>query len=195
MENRLFATLDPTTKRTALPGGTEILLTDTVGFIRKLPHDLIDAFHSTLEEALTADFLIHVVDASNQEVLHHIETTEDVLRELGAVEIPSLLVFNKIDLCTDPFHVGELKRRYPQAIFVSVKQKKGIESFAPRMEKLVFPKDETSLFRLPNSRYDLAALLHRGGSVLSEKYEDSTVTITARVSEKLRGRLSEYLLE
>ncbi len=195
VENRLFATLDPTTKRTALPGGTEILLTDTVGFIRKLPHDLIDAFHSTLEEALTADFLIHVVDASNPEALHHIETTEEVLRELGASEIPSLLVFNKTDLCDDPFQIGELERRYPQAIFVSVKRKKGLEAFPPRMEKLIFPRAETSLFRLPNSRYDLAALLHRGGSVVSEEYEDSAVMITARVSEKLRGRLSKYLME
>jgi GTP-binding protein HflX len=195
VENRLFATLDPTTKKMALPGGTEILLTDTVGFIRKLPHDLIDAFHSTLEEAVVADFLIHVVDASNPEVEHHIETTEEVLAELGAVDTPTLLVFNKTDLCREPYTLETLERRYPEALFVSVTRGDGLEEFADRIERLAFSEDRTSHFRLPLSRYDLAALLHRGGSVLSERYNGSYVDVTAKVSEKIRGQLADYLHE
>ena len=195
VENRLFATLDPTTKRLALPGGTEVLLTDTVGFIRKLPHDLVDAFHSTLEEAVVADFLIHVVDASNPEAVHHMETTMEVLGELGASETPTILVFNKIDLCTDGYELERLKMDYPDALFVSVRRGEGLDAFPQAIEQIIFADSRTSRFRMPISRYDLAALLHRGGSVISERYIDSEVEVVARVSDKMRGRLAEYLIE
>ncbi|MFP4617832.1 MAG: GTPase HflX [Spirochaetaceae bacterium] len=193
--NRLFATLDPSTKKMALPGGAEILLTDTVGFIRKLPHDLVDAFHSTLEEAVLADFLVHVVDASNSEALHHIETTKEVLAELGVIDTPTLYVFNKIDLCKDTYHLESLRKDYPEALFISLKTGAGLENFSKAVEKLAFRGDKTSLFRLPLSRYDIAAFLHRGGSVISERYDGSVVEIKAKVSKKIRGLLQEFLVE
>ncbi|MFO7849126.1 MAG: GTPase HflX, partial [Spirochaetia bacterium] len=193
--NRLFATLDPSTKKMALPGGAEILLTDTVGFIRKLPHDLIDAFHSTLEEAVLADFLVHVVDASNPEAEHHIETTKEVLAELGVIDTPTLYIFNKTDLCKDTYHLESLQKDYPEALFISLKKGEGLEDFDEAVEKLAFRGDKTCLFRLPLSRYDIAAFLHRGGSVISERYDGSVMEIKAKVSGKIRGRLEEFLVE
>lgn len=193
VENQLFATLDPTTRKMDLQGGTRVLLTDTVGFIRKLPHSLINAFHSTLEEAVVADFLLHVLDASNPEVEHHLETTREVLAELETGEIPTLLVFNKIDLCGEPYQLEQLKRSYPEALFISVKKELGLAALIASIEELIFRLAPLTRFRIPISRYDLAAELHRSGTVLEEKYEDSYVAIEARVPVRLKNKLADYL--
>lgn len=193
VEDRLFATLDPTTRKMELPGGTKVLLTDTVGFIRKLPHNLVDAFHSTLEETVAADFLLHIVDASNPEALHHIQTTLEVLSELETEPIPSLMVFNKTDLCTDPYRITELKNTYPEALFVSVKENQGLEEIHGAIEKILFHSVPRVVFLFPMDRYDLAAEVHRTGSVLQEQYEDGFVRITARVPVKLKNKLAEFL--
>ncbi len=193
VENQLFATLDPTTRKMELQGGTRVLLTDTVGFIRKLPHSLVNAFHSTLEEAIVADFLLHVLDASNPEVEHHLETTGEVLAELETGNIPSLLIFNKTDLCNDTYQLDHLKRTYPQALFVSIKTGAGIGDIAASIERLLFEVVPRVRFHFPIHRYDLAAEVHRSGTVIEETYEDSFVSIDARVPVRLKNKLSGYL--
>lgn len=193
VEDQLFATLDPTTKKTELPGGTKVLLTDTVGFIRKLPHNLIDAFHSTLEETVVADILIHVLDASNPEVRHHIETTKEVLNELEVGDTPTLLVFNKIDLCTDEFWLNELRHDFPEAVFISIKANIGLDQIIRKLEGMLFDATPQVQFRFPLSRYDLAAEIHRSGKVMREEYQDEYVVIDARVPVKLKYKFSEYL--
>jgi GTP-binding protein HflX len=193
VENQLFATLDPTTRKMDLQGGTRILLTDTVGFIRKLPHSLVNAFHSTLEETLVADFLLHVLDASNPEVEHHLETTNEVLAELETGDIPTLLIFNKIDVCDDAYQLEHLKRTYPDALFVSVKTGAGIGDIAASIERLLFEVVPRVRFHFPINRYDLAAEVHRSGTVLEETYEDSYVSIDARVPVRLKKKLSGYI--
>ncbi len=118
VEDKLFATLDPTTRRIDLPGGVPLLLTDTVGFVRKLPHRLIESFKATLEEALMADFLVHVLDASQPEVFTFHKTTMDVLAELGAKEKRVITVFNKIDLLgEDDTTLNMLRRHFPDALY------------------------------------------------------------------------------
>jgi GTP-binding protein HflX len=194
VENKLFATLDPTTKKTHLPGGTEVLFTDTVGFIRKLPHDLVDAFHSTLEEAIVADFLLLVLDASDPEVEHHLEATREVLRELELHDSPTILIFNKIDRVADRFFLEQLCRDHPEALFVSLKEHTGLQELPERIERLLFGALRPHRFRFPLSRYDLATHLHRTGRVLSEEYVDNAVVVEARVPEKTRGQLEEYLV-
>jgi GTP-binding protein HflX len=119
IRDRLFATLDPTTRRVRLPYGGEVLLTDTVGFIRRLPHELIEAFKSTLEEAVLADFLVHVLDASGSCFEDHMRITRKILMELGAADKPVITVFNKIDLCPDPAFVRAAAQGYPNPVILS----------------------------------------------------------------------------
>jgi len=195
VENKLFATLDPTTKKSNLPGGTEVLFTDTVGFIRKLPHNLVDAFHSTLEEAVVADFLIQVLDASDPEVEHHLETTREVLKKLGVHNTPSILIFNKIDRLENGFRLEQLQRDYPEALFISLKEHRRLDALPEAIEKLLFSNMRPRRFRFPLSRYDLASHLHRAGRVVSEEYVDNAVVVEARVPEKTRGQLKAYQIQ
>ncbi|MFW6344101.1 MAG: hypothetical protein ACOC2B_05105, partial [Sediminispirochaetaceae bacterium] len=116
-------------------------------------------------------------------------------RELGIDDKFTITVFNKIDLCKDTYHLESLRKDYPEALFISLKNGAGLENFSKAVEKLAFRGDKTSLFRLPLSRYDIAAFLHRGGSVISERYDGSVVEIKAKVSKKIRGRLQEFLVE
>ena len=193
VEDKLFATLDPVTKRIKLKGGNELLLTDTVGFIRRLPHDLVDAFKSTLEETLFADFLIHVLDASSPEVESHYETTMAVLKELGAADKEMITVFNKMDLCGDAHHVAEIHAKHPDGVFVSVKDQSGYDELFAAIEEVLYKASPTSLFRIPSARHDLAALVHRTGKVLRETYLEDAIEINAYVPPKTMGLLKEYL--
>jgi GTP-binding protein HflX len=127
IRDKLFATLDPTTRRAPLPCGGEILLTDTVGFIRRLPHELIEAFKSTLEEAVLADFLVHVLDASAARFEDHARITQKILMELGAADKPVITVFNKIDLCPDPASVSAAAGGYPNPVLLSAARGTGRE--------------------------------------------------------------------
>ena len=193
VENKLFATLDPTTRRIELEGGSTLLLTDTVGFIRKLPHDLVETFKSTLEETRYADFLVHVLDASNREILHHYQTTLAVLDELGVADKPMLTVFNKIDKCTDDLYLLPFQQFNLQHVSVSVKTGQGLEQLSANIEKVLYDSIEVCTYHLPVSRYDLVALMHRKGNVLQEQHEAEQICITARLPEDIRGRLQEFL--
>jgi GTP-binding protein HflX len=191
VEDKLFATLDPTTRRLEIGKGKPILMTDTVGFIRRLPHDLVDAFHSTLEEAALADMLIQVIDAADPEADIHFDTTMTVLKELGADTTPMIVVLNKIDRL-DSAALEELQKRYPEAVSVSAKNRSGLDELACRMDVLI--SGATHTFRFPNNRHDLAALLHRNGSVLSEQYGDEYIQMEARAGERVLGTLREWIV-
>lgn len=139
-ENKLFATLDSTTRRLRLPVGTQILLVDTVGFIRRLPHSLIDAFRSTLEEASRANLLLNVLDASDIDAPQHYETTLSVLRELGASDIPMITVLNKIDKLESPDSVKDIIRLYPNSISLSAAKGEGIDMLYKKIEQALNKK-------------------------------------------------------
>lgn len=192
VEDKLFATLDPTTRRIRLQNNQTLLLTDTVGFVRKLPHNLVEAFKSTLEEAAVGDFLVHVLDASAPAVDEHVKTTERVLEEIGAGCKEIITVFNKVDLLTAPYMRARLRRRYPDAVFISTKTGKGLADLMARMREIVDDNLETMDLRIPQSKYDLVALLHRTSHVLSERYEDDAIYVRAAVPPDSRTDFQPY---
>ncbi|MCK5153758.1 MAG: GTPase HflX, partial [Spirochaetales bacterium] len=191
--DKLFATLDPTTRKVTLPVGNKILLTDTVGFIRKLPHDLVDAFRSTLEETVLSDFLIHVLDLSHPEVEEQYRITMEVLDELGAGEKPMILVFNKIDLKTDTTDSLGIEIDNPDALYISTKTGEGLEKVFERVEELLNKDKQIISLLIPTNRYDLISMIHREGSVLEEDYQDTGSIIKARVPLEIYNRLKEYI--
>jgi GTP-binding protein HflX len=194
-EDKLFATLDPTTRRIELPDGQTLLLTDTVGFVRNLPHRLVEAFKATLEEAVLADFLIHVLDASATEVYAFHETTLSVLRELGAADKPMITVLNKIDLIAgNEERLHELKSHFDRnAVMVSVRTGEGIPDLVNRIADLMIDRVARMSLRLPQARQDLIALLHREGKVIATDYEGNDVLLTAVVPHVLRHHFEPYL--
>jgi len=193
VENKLFATLDPTTRSLRLKNGVDLLLTDTVGFIRNLPHDLVDAFKSTLEETVLSDYLIHVLDASDPRASEHFTITMSVLRELDAADKPMVTVFNKIDLCENPIDLTILKNLYPDAIFVSAKTGEGMDGLVDKLSTLIDKSLKTDSFSFPQARYDLVALVYRTGRVIERSYFDNHIKLFARVPEKTRNLLLKYL--
>ncbi len=188
-EDALFATLDPTTRALTLPGGSEVLLTDTVGFIRKLPHLLIDAFRSTLEEAALADILIHVVDASSPYAEQQMEIVYQTLRELGAEGKPVITLFNKQDLVTEEKHLHDFRADY--AIPVSVRHREGLDRFLEILEQVV-RKGQILVERvLPYQNAGIIAQIRQTGQILEEEYLADGIRVRAYVPEDLYGRLQE----
>ena len=192
VENKLFATLDTSTRRMELPDGQQILLTDTVGFIRKLPHDLVQSFRATLEETLLADFLIHVVDASHPNAEEFISTTSTVLGELGAGEKKTILVFNKTDLVTEPARLQQLAHQHADAVFISVKTGDRIDGLLHRIHEMVFDRVVRLSLRLPMNRLELLALAHEQGKVLSEEYEADAAVVQCVVPKRLASRFEKF---
>lgn len=184
VEDKLFATLDTTTRKIALPNNQPLLLTDTVGFVRKLPHGLVEAFNATLEEAVMSDFLIHVLDISQPEVMDFYETTRSVLQELGADSRRTLVVFNKIDNLKDDSVVREMRMRFPEAVFISVRTGEGLKELVSRISEFVADDLQTLELRIPQSRSDLIARLHREGDIRHFEYIGNDVFVRARLSPK-----------
>lgn len=189
VENKLFATLDTTTRKIALPNKQPLLLTDTVGFIRKLPHQLVESFNATLEEAALSDFLIHVLDASHPRVMEFYNTTMQVLGDLEADTKQMLVVFNKIDKVEDPVTKTVLRRHFPDAVFISVHTGEGLDLLVERIAGFVSRGTEEIEYLLPLDRSDLLARLHREGTVHEVKYEEDGVHIRATVSGGLKHTL------
>ena len=188
----LFATLDPTTRRIELEDGQILLLSDTVGFVRNLPHRLVESFKATLEEAILADFLIHVLDATSDEVFEHYETTRKVLRELGANEKRSLVVLNKIDRVEDEGLLVDLRARFPDAREVSAVTGEGLVEVVAKFAEFLSDRVVRLNFRIPQARGDISGLIHREGKVISTDYEGNDVLLTAVVPKDLAGRVSEF---
>ena len=194
VENKLFATLDTTTRKIALPNKQPLLLTDTVGFIRKLPHGLIESFNATLEEAALSDFLIHVLDASHPRVMEFYATTKNVLEELGADTSQALIVFNKMDRVDDETTRICLRRDFPDAVFISVHSGQGLDELVERLSELVSRQSQSVELLLPLERPELLARLHREGTVHSIAYEETGARILATVPPRLHDALAGFMV-
>ena len=191
--NQLFATLDPTTRRIELPNGRDATISDTVGFVSKLPHDLVEAFRSTLEEVTRADLILHVADASSDDMEAQIEAVQTVLAEIGAAAIPEVLALNKIDL-VEPSERARLAERHPEAVAISAVTSEGLEALLEMVGRAIprFPVDVTVL--IPHDRGDLVALLHREAEVLTEEAGEDGILVRARVGGRVFGSVRDFVV-
>jgi len=191
VENALFATLDATTRRTEAADGRVYTLTDTVGFIRHLPHDLVEAFRSTLEESVNADLLLHVVDAADPDPYGQVDAVRQVLSEIGALGVAEQLVMNKID-AAEPDALLALRGRFPDAVFVSARTGEGIAELRDRMaERLPRPAIEVRAL-VPYARGDLIDRIHNNGEFVSSEHTATGTRLVARVNADLAGELAAY---
>ncbi|MDQ6860164.1 MAG: GTPase HflX [Verrucomicrobiota bacterium] len=189
--DRLFATLDPTTRSFTLPNKQRMLLTDTVGFLRKLPHQLIESFKATLEEVSEADLLIHVVDISHPRLEEHIEAVNEVLKELDAFGKQTVLVFNKVDAAPRDL-VDAYRNRYPRSVAISARTGEGVGALVQVLQDDVTSWHLNLRFHVPLSESALIAEIHRVGRVLEERYESEMVAIVAHVPRQLEQKLAPY---
>ena len=190
-EDKLFATLDPTTRQLQLRGNQKLLVTDTVGFIRRLPHRLVDAFKATLEEVIIADFLIHVIDVTNPDFEKHHATTLGVLGELGAAEQTIITVFNKTDGATDALR-ARARQLVPDALFVSARTGENLDALQDRCIELIAHQFGSTELFIPHSRYDVIAKLHALGHVQNEEQEDAGVRIHGRFPASQRALFAPF---
>jgi GTP-binding protein HflX len=191
-ENKLFATLDPTTRSLTLPNKQRLLLTDTVGFLRKLPHTLIESFKATLEEVVEADLLIHVVDLSHPRVDEHIEAVDTVVKELGAFGKQTLMVFNKIDALGNDDLIGVYTSRFPGSVAISARKGTGVAGLVQALEGELGAWRLRSRFRIPQSEAGLIAEIHRVGHVLEVRYDGEFAEIVAHTPPELQQRLAAF---
>jgi GTP-binding protein HflX len=187
---RPFSTLDPTIRRLKLPGNVHVMLADTVGFIHRLPHMLIEAFKATLEEVRSADLLLHVADASSPLVDEQMRVVDEVLEEIGAGATPRILALNKVDLLDDA-----PRARFGEAsVGVSALRRDGLDELMRAIAHALGPRREEVALTLPSARGDLVAMARRDGEILSEEYTDGIVAMRARVSPAVAGRLRKAAL-
>ena len=194
-ENKLFATLDPTTRKLKLPCGETVLLTDTVGFIRKLPHHLVKAFKSTLDEAVYADILMIVIDAHDDEAKAQLEVTETLLAELGAAGKPTIYVYNKCDLGVSselPSYVANNEDPNHIVCAISAKSGQGIDTLLQKVEDIIHQGKSKVTFVIPNSEQGALNILYKNATVESVDYGYEGVTVVATVDAKVRGMLKKY---
>jgi GTPase len=191
VENQLFSTLDPTVRRLRLPGGETVLLSDTVGFVRRLPHQLVEAFRSTLEEVVNADLLLQVVDANVSDADARISAVETVLREIGAAAVPSLLVWNKADIA-DPDDLKQYLDAHPGSVAVSGATGEGVPEFLEVVGDRLRALARVGEYVVPYERGDVLAALHRAGEVLVEVHDDHGTRVRARLPESATGRFAEF---
>ena len=191
-EDKLFATLDPTVRRLTLPGGQDILLADTVGFIRKLPTTLVEAFKSTLEETALADYIVEIVDASAPAFEEHHKTTQDTLEQIGAGRKPTLLVLNKADLLSDTLSRMRLKLLFPEALLVSATTGEGLDTLAEKLAELAsFTCHEHTLL-IPHNRYDVLTRVRNACSIISETYLDAGVRLEVKAPDSALPLLENW---
>jgi len=190
--DKLFATLDPTTRRVELAGGREVLVTDTVGFIQKLPTMLVSAFRATLEEILVADVMVHVVDITSRTVLGQSWAVGETLKQIGADQIPIITALNKIDLLESPERVSAMLASFPNSVGISARTGQGIDLLLERISQVLKEQMLDVVVRLPFSAGDLIALFHRVGSIDQEKPVAGGVEIRGQVPPYAMGRLEKY---
>jgi len=193
-EDQLFATLDPTTRKVTLNNGKEVLVTDTVGFIRKLPHDLVEAFKSTLEEVLYADLLIHVVDGSNPDYENQVDVVTEVLAELGAGSKDTIMAINKIDKCPGKFTAVEYRGR-ENAVHISASERIGLSQLLDLIEKYAGLGSRTVELLIPYAEGSIVSTIYGGANeVTEEQYREDGIYIKAEVDEISYGRLEKYIM-
>ena len=193
VEDQLFSTLDPTTRRLGLPHGEEVLLTDTVGFVKKLPHDLVEAFRSTLEEVREATLLLHVVDAS-RDPDRQIDAVNGVLKEIGVAGAPSLLVVNKIDQLTD-VELDKTRGAFPGAVFISATTGEGIDDLLEEIETQLSRLRIEVVLEIPFDRGGVTARVHEVGEVVEETYTEEGTRLIARIPRQRLSDFAPYLSE
>ncbi len=192
VEDRLFSTLDPATRRLRLPGGETVLLSDTVGFVRRLPHQLVESFRSTLEEVAHADYVVHLVDASDPDPAGRIAAVHGVLGEIDAGGLPELLVFTKLD-AVDAATLDDLRRGFPEAVFVSARSGEGIETLLDRLAEGLRALTTIVELHIPYERGDVLPALHREGDVLVTVHEPDEIRVQARLPEAVAGRFAQFV--
>lgn len=191
-ENKLFATLDPTTRHCLLPNHQKILLTDTVGFIRKLPHTLVESFKATLEEVELADVLLHVVDLSHPQYEEQIEAVTKILKELRVDQKPTLLIFNKIDQLKHQAMLEAQLARFPGSVAISAKSGLGLEQLREAVQQLLSQWRVTRRYRIPLEKSALLAEIHACGHVQSLSYEEDHAVVTAEVPAEFSKKWEAY---
>lgn len=192
VEDRLFATLDTTTRRYTLPNKQQILLVDTVGFIRKIPHQLVAAFKSTLEEAVQADILLHLIDVSNPAAEAQAEATVNVLKELGAGKKPVITVLNKIDQCSDPMETRRMQIKYSKAVEISALKKIGFERLMQLMIQEISLLRRVVQLRVPQSHYDKVCHIMREGKILSCEYDENDILLEVEIPCHLEKKIIHF---
>ncbi len=191
-EDRLFATLDATVRRLNT-GQEHVLLSDTVGFIRKLPHHLVESFKSTLDEIRESDLLLHVVDISSPVKKDYIRTVNQTLRELGADQKPVIMVFNKVDRLPSPEMLAEIRRDYPEAVMVSALRGIGLDGISARIEELQERNYLEQEIVIPIGKYEVVSFLHDVAQVQKETYDESSIYIACRIHKKYIASLQEMI--
>jgi GTP-binding protein HflX len=191
VEDRLFSTLDPRTRRLALPGGEVVFLSDTVGFVRKLPHQLVEAFRSTLEVVREADLLLHVVDGSAHDPEAQIDAVRTVLAEIDAADVPELVVVNKADEA--PVAARRLVQRTDGAVVISARTGEGIDEMLLSMATRLRSADRVVRLRVPFDRGDVLAALHREGEVVEETHGEGATVVAVVLDAAGRARFSEFV--
>jgi GTP-binding protein HflX len=192
-EDMLFATLDPTTRRLRLPSNQNVLLSDTVGFIRKLPHGLVEAFKATLEEVVEADLLIHVVDTSHPNAPQQMDAVNAVLSDIGAHEKPTLMVFNKIDKPGAAELAAMYCQQFPKAVAVSARKKQGFETFFAELGAMLKPIREFVEIRIPHHEQKVMSRLHSVAQVVEQDYSGEQACFRVRIPPYLRHEFEPYL--
>ncbi len=195
VEDKLFATLDTTTRKFSLPNRQEILLIDTVGFIRKIPHTLVAAFKSTLEEAIHTDILLHLVDVSNPMGELQAEATMHVLKELKASDRPIITVLSKIDACQDPGILHRLRLKYPRTLQISALTGQGFDQLMEQMILEIGSLRKTYRLRIPQSHYALVSELMREGKVIQCDYEDNDILLHVEIPGRLESKVQPFIYE
>jgi len=191
----LFATLDPTTRRLMLPTNQQVLLTDTVGFIRKLPHGLVESFKATLEEVIEADLLLHVVDVSHPQADEQVAAVNAVLKELGAEEKPTIMVFNKIDRAENGGAVARFTERWPHGVAVSAQTGEGIPGLLGEVGKQLRPIREFVQLAIPHEQAAVIARLHKVGQVVERNYRGKLAKFKARIPPHYHAEFAAFILE
>lgn len=193
IEDKLFATLDTTTRKFTLKNNQDILLIDTVGFIRKIPHTLVAAFKSTLEEALETDILIHLIDINHPLAEEHAEATYQVLEELQNEDKPIVTVFNKSDLCEDQRMISKLRIKYPKTVSISALKQTGLDDLQELIIKELEHLRATVHLRIPQKDYGIINELNQYGKILNQDYDENDVLIHAIVPSTLLARIKQYV--
>ncbi len=193
-EDKLFATLDPTTRRLELPNSQHALITDTVGFVRRLPHRLVEAFKATLEEAVVADILIHVIDVTNPDAEQHFDTTMEVLKEIGAEENPMIVAFNKIDALETPSDRERFLFTHKDALYLSAATGEGVDELKRHLADQLNAAYRSTELLVPHDRYDVISKLHSIGGIRHQETLDDGVRIEGLFPPALAGTIAPYLI-
>ncbi|HXT12775.1 MAG TPA: GTPase HflX [Candidatus Angelobacter sp.] len=194
-ENKLFATLDPTTRRLRLPSNQNVLLTDTVGFIRKLPHGLVEAFKATLEEVVQADLLVHVVDVSHPQTKEQVDSVDAVLKEIGAEGKPTLMVFNKVDLLNGSREVlNRFLEKYPHGVAISAESGDGVPMLLAELGSQIRPLREFVELAVPHEKSGVIARLHEVAQVVERRYNGKTARFKARIPPHFHREFEPFLV-